>query len=78
MDQNENDVALQNESDIVQQNENDVIQQNARREYVVETLNVKLARAYVPFQKAEKIYSPGDSLRFGTVFPELNDKFVIN
>ena len=74
MDHNE----IQDENDAVVQNENDVIQQNARREYVVETLNVKLARAYVPFQKAEKIFSPEDSLRFGTVFPELYDKFVIN
>ncbi|WP_082759901.1 spore coat associated protein CotJA [Abyssisolibacter fermentans] len=31
----------------------------------------KLARAYVPFQKLDKIYSPKQALCKGTLFPEL-------
>lgn len=33
--------------------------------------NVRLAAAYVPFQFLCQLYSPIDSLRLGTAFPEL-------
>lgn len=31
----------------------------------------QLALAYVPYQKADKVYRPKDALRQGTIFPEL-------
>ncbi len=31
----------------------------------------KLAHAYVPFQVMEKVFSPEEALRKGTLFPEL-------
>lgn len=33
--------------------------------------NVRLARAYVPFQKLCNLYTPEEALDKGTVFPEL-------
>ncbi|TYQ14674.1 UNVERIFIED_CONTAM: spore coat associated protein JA (CotJA) [Acetivibrio alkalicellulosi] len=33
--------------------------------------NVRLARAYVPFQKMCSVYSPIEALEKGTAFPEL-------
>lgn len=33
--------------------------------------DVKLARAYVPFQKMCSIFSPMEALKRGTIFPEL-------
>ncbi|NLY76667.1 MAG: spore coat associated protein CotJA [Tissierellia bacterium] len=33
--------------------------------------NMLLARAYVPFQRLNQIYSPSEALRKGTLFPEL-------
>lgn len=33
--------------------------------------DVKLARAYVPFQKMCSIFSPIEALKRGTIFPEL-------
>lgn len=38
--------------------------------------NVNLARAYVPFQKFCTTNMPNESLRQGTVFPELNRPFI--
>jgi hypothetical protein len=38
--------------------------------------NVKLARAYVPFQKLCSLYSPIDALKRGTAFPELYSPYV--
>lgn len=32
---------------------------------------VELAQAYVPWQRYGKIYSPGEALEKGTLFPEL-------
>ncbi|MBF8982382.1 spore coat associated protein CotJA [Lutibacter sp. B2] len=31
----------------------------------------KLAHAYIPFQKLDKLYSPKEALCKGTIFPEL-------
>lgn len=31
----------------------------------------KLARAYVPYQIMDKVYSPKEALKKGTLFPEL-------
>jgi hypothetical protein len=36
-----------------------------------EICNVKLATAYVPFEKLCTIFSPLDGLRNGTIFPEI-------
>ncbi len=33
---------------------------------------VKLAQAYVPFQKINQVYDLKSGLYFGTIFPELN------
>ncbi len=33
--------------------------------------NEELARAYVPFQRMNQIYSPAEALKKGTLFPEL-------
>ncbi|HHV95460.1 MAG TPA: spore coat associated protein CotJA [Clostridiaceae bacterium] len=33
--------------------------------------NVRLARAYVPFQRLCSLYSPEEALNKGTAFPEL-------
>ncbi|PAB59912.1 spore coat associated protein CotJA [Anaeromicrobium sediminis] len=35
-----------------------------------------LARAYVPFQRLDKTYSPEEALMRGTLFPELYQPFV--
>jgi len=32
---------------------------------------MQLARAYVPFQRMNQVYSPSEALRKGTLFPEL-------
>ncbi len=32
----------------------------------------KLAHAYVPFQTMDKVFSPGEALKKGTLFPELH------
>lgn len=37
----------------------------------MEIRNVRLAAAYVPFQKFCKIFSPIEALKKGTIFPEL-------
>ena len=37
--------------------------------------NVRLATAYVPFQKLCSLYSPIEGLIKGTVFPELNSPY---
>ncbi|NLC67573.1 MAG: spore coat associated protein CotJA [Clostridiaceae bacterium] len=37
--------------------------------------NVKLARAYVPFQRLCSIYSPDMALKAGTAFPELHQPY---
>lgn len=33
---------------------------------------VRLGYAYVPVQKLDKVYSPNNALKCGTIFPELN------
>lgn len=33
--------------------------------------SMQLARAYVPFQRINQVYSPSEALRKGTLFPEL-------
>lgn len=38
--------------------------------------NVKLARAYVPFQKLCSLYPPEIALHKGTVFPELYSSYM--
>lgn len=38
--------------------------------------NVRLAHAYVPFQKFCTVMSPVKSLMEGTVFPELTDMYT--
>jgi len=38
--------------------------------------NVKLARAYVPFQKLCTLYPPDIALQKGTVFPELYSPYL--
>ncbi len=42
------------------------------KKFYEEFVDAKLARAYVPFQKADKIYSPEKAFNRGTVFPELD------
>jgi len=37
-----------------------------------------LARAYVPFQYMNQVYSPEEALRKGTIFPELYKPYKIN
>lgn len=32
----------------------------------------RVGYSYVPIQKMEKVYSPNQALREGTIFPELN------
>lgn len=39
-------------------------------------VNLKLARAYVPFQIYNKRFSPMDGLKAGTIFPELYIPYV--
>ncbi|MCY6958091.1 spore coat associated protein CotJA [Clostridium brassicae] len=39
--------------------------------------NVRLAAAYVPFQKLCTIFSPIESLKRGTVFPELFSPYPV-
>ncbi|HOJ10077.1 MAG TPA: spore coat associated protein CotJA [Clostridiales bacterium] len=39
--------------------------------------NVKLARAYVPFQKLCSLYPPEIALHKGTVFPELYSPYMV-
>ncbi|MEW6724732.1 MAG: spore coat associated protein CotJA [Bacillota bacterium] len=34
-------------------------------------VQLELAQAYVPFQKYQKLYSPEEALRHGTLFKEL-------
>jgi Spore coat associated protein JA (CotJA). len=38
--------------------------------------NVRLATAYVPFQKLDTLFSPIEALKRGTVFPELCSPYV--
>lgn len=38
--------------------------------------NLKLARAYVPFQKFCTVFSPEEGLRKGTAFPELYEPYI--
>ncbi len=38
--------------------------------------NVKLARAYVPFQRFCSIFSPEEGLHKGTAFPELYQPYI--
>lgn len=38
--------------------------------------NLKLARAYVPFQKFCTIFSPEEGLKKGTAFPELYEPYI--
>lgn len=37
-----------------------------------------LARAYVPFQYMNQVYSPEEALRKGTIFPELYKPYEFN
>ncbi|NSW90656.1 MAG: spore coat associated protein CotJA [Firmicutes bacterium] len=39
--------------------------------------NVKLARAYVPYQRICTLYPPEEALHAGTAFPELYQPYVI-
>jgi len=38
--------------------------------------DLQLAFAYVPYQKADKIYKPKDALKQGTIFPELYMPYI--
>ncbi|MCL2323165.1 MAG: spore coat associated protein CotJA [Oscillospiraceae bacterium] len=42
-----------------------------KKEVKSEIRNVELAQAYVPFQKMNRLFSPEEGLRKGTIFPEL-------
>ncbi len=35
----------------------------------------RLANAYIPFQIMDKVFSPAEALRKGTLFPELHDPY---
>lgn len=39
--------------------------------------NVKLARAYVPYQKLCKLLYPIEALKYGTAFPELYSPYDV-
>lgn len=34
--------------------------------------NWRVGYAYVPYQRMDKVYSPGKAIKAGTVFPELD------
>ncbi len=55
----------------------DVIKQLQKSDFFIQPLpkDTALAMAYVPFQNADKLYSPEQALRMGTLFPELNLPF---
>jgi len=38
--------------------------------------DITVAMAYVPYQNAQKLYSPQHGLETGTMFPELNKPFM--
>lgn len=50
-----------------------IIEQNTKSCIPQETVinNVRLAAAYVPYQKLCSIFSPKEALKHGTAFPEL-------
>lgn len=39
--------------------------------------NNDLARAYVPFQVMDQVYSPREALKKGTLFPELYRPYIV-
>jgi spore coat associated protein JA (CotJA) len=48
------------------------------RRYDKEELNrLELAKAYVPFQKINQVYSSSEALKKGTLFPELYKPYMI-
>lgn len=48
------------------------------RDYNIERRpNNDLARAYIPFQIMDKVYSPREALKKGTLFPELYRPYVM-
>jgi hypothetical protein len=46
--------------------------------YEINKSNYKLARAYVPFQIMNQIYSPNEALQKGTLFPELYQPYHVD
>lgn len=55
----------------------DVIRKLENSEYFIDPIPKKIseAMAYIPFQNANKLYSPEQGLCAGTLFPELNFPF---
>ncbi|MDR2939767.1 MAG: spore coat associated protein CotJA [Clostridiales bacterium] len=49
----------------------DISNKYEQEDFYIESVEATLARAYVPFQKADKIYPPSQALSHGTVFPDL-------
>ncbi|MGB4042258.1 MAG: spore coat associated protein CotJA [Bacillota bacterium] len=37
---------------------------------------MRLARAYIPFQRYGQVWSPAEGLRRGTIFPELFSPYI--
>ena len=56
----------------------DVIKELQNSEYFIKPLPEKtvIAMAYVPYQNAERLYSPECGIKNGTLFPELNKPFT--
>ncbi len=40
--------------------------------------DMTVTMAYVPYQNADKLYSPEHAIQMGTIFPELNKPFTPN
>ncbi len=55
----------------------DVIKEMQNSEFRIEPLpkDTTVTMAYVPYQNAEKLYSPEQAICAGTLFPELDKPF---
>ena len=56
----------------------DVIKQLQNSEFFIAPLpkDATVTMAYVPFQNADKLYSPEQAICMGTLFPELDKPFA--
>ena len=55
----------------------DIIKELQNSDFMIRPLpkDTVVAMAYVPFQNADKLYSPEHGIQTGTLFPELNKPF---